>query len=83
MGAHAAPPRAAFPALPRAPALDARDLGGTQSQKEVGFGHFEGLYLGTILLKLAETFTDPCSAHGSLREFLKNPEDGCIQDMLK
>ena len=26
------------------------------------FGDFEGLYLGTILLKLAETFTDPYSA---------------------
>ena len=47
------------------------------------FRHFEGLSLGPVLLESAETFTDPCSAHGSLREFLKNPEDGCIQDMLK
>ena len=57
-----------------------RDLGATQSHKEVGFGHFEGLSLGTIFLESAETFTLPFSAHGSLREFLKTrrrPSTAC------
>ena len=56
-------------------AMMSRAWVGRDRQKEVGFGHFESLYLGTVLLTSADTFTVPCSAHGSLREFL-GPGDG-------
>ena len=46
------------------------------------FGHFEGLYLGTILLKSAETFTGPFSARDLEFVRVSDPET-VVQDMLK
>ena len=59
-----------------------RDLGATQSHKEVGLGHFEGLSLGTILLTSAETFTVPFSARDSEVVRVSDPET-VVEGMLK
>jgi len=58
--------------------VDERRLGATRRREYVVF---EGLYLNTIRLKSAETFS--CSAHGNLRAFLTTSEDGHIHGMVK
>ena len=52
-------------------------------KKEVVFGHFGGLSLGTILLTSAETFTDPGSARASLRESFSKTRETVVSDVLK
>jgi hypothetical protein len=48
----------------------------------VGFGHFEGLHLGTIRLKSAETFTVPFSAQ-DLEVFRVPDPETAVQGILK
>ena len=55
---------------------------GRDRQKEVVFGHFAGLSLGTILLKSADTFLQTHVLHTGVSESFSDPET-VVQDMLK